>query len=47
MLVVVAAIIALQLAPAAEPIGVAVPTRDGQFCVAMPAPALAPARLSP
>ena len=42
MLVVVAAIIAMQTAAAGVPIGVAAASRDGQLCVAMPAPALAP-----
>jgi len=38
----VAAIIAVQIAAAGAPIGVAASSRDGQLCVAMAAPALAP-----
>ena len=42
MWVVVTAISAMQIAAAGPPIGVAASSRDGQLCVAMPAPALAP-----
>lgn len=42
MLISVAAIVAMQIAAAGAPIGVAVSSRDGQICVAMPAPALTP-----
>jgi hypothetical protein len=42
MLISVAAIVALQIAADGAPIGVAASSRDGQLCVAMPAPALTP-----
>ena len=42
MLVLVTAILAVQTAAAGAPIGVAASSRDGQLCVAMPSPALAP-----
>ena len=42
MLISVAAIVAIQIAAAGAPIGVAASSRDGQICIAMPAPALTP-----
>lgn len=42
MLIPVAAILAMQIAGTEPPIGVAAASRDGQICVAMPAPALTP-----
>jgi hypothetical protein len=41
-MLVIASLVALQTAAAGAPIGVAAASRDGQLCVAMPAPALAP-----
>lgn len=42
MLMPVVAIVAMQIAADGAPIGVAALSQDGQLCVAMPAPALAP-----
>jgi hypothetical protein len=42
MLIPVTAMIALQIAAAGTPIGVAAASQDGRICVAMPAPALTP-----
>jgi hypothetical protein len=42
MLIAVVAVVAMQIAAAGAPIGVAVLSRDGQLCVAMPGPALTP-----
>jgi hypothetical protein len=42
MLISVAAILAMQIAADGIPIGVAASSRDGQLCVAMPAPTLTP-----